>query len=213
MKRFWWKLTAWAAVIVALCGLVTAYVINPAAYRACEAVIRAEMMTELNNAALGAFDGSIRYEDLFQVEKDSTGKIILLGANTPKLNEIAKSAAQTASERTTERAREGVSVDLGMFTGISYLSGAGREVTFDVEPAGFVDVTYVSHFETAGVNQTLHRISAKFRAVFDLLLPLAARRIEVSSEMLVCETVLVGEVPDIWLENGDGTLNFVPGIH
>lgn len=210
MKRFLVKCGICLVVVGVLCGLVTGFVVNPAAYAACEVKVRAEMVAALNRASLAGLDGAVAYDDLFTVEKDAAGKIVLIGANTPKINQIVKSVAEEARVQTLARAEEGVAVQLATFAGISYLSGAGGSVTFDVQPAGAVDVKLESQFLTAGVNQTLHRLVARFSAAFDLILPLSSREIRVTSEMLVCENVLVGEVPDIWLETGGGSLNFVP---
>ncbi len=192
-----------------LCALVLCFVINPAAYSACEVRIRAAMYEELNAAALEGM-GGVSYDDLFTIEKDSGGKILMIGANTPKITAITRTVAESARARTQARAEQGVEISLGTFSGIAFLAGAGGNVTFDVQPAGYVDVSFRSEFRSVGINQTLHRVIADFSSAFTLILPLQESRVEVASELLVCENVIVGEVPDIYFENNGGSLNFVP---
>ena len=192
-----------------LCALVVAFVINPAAYSACEVRIRAAMFEELNAAALEGM-GGVSYDDLFTIEKDPAGKILMIGANAPRINEIARTVAESAQQRTQARAEQGVEISLGTFSGIAFLGGAGGNIHFDVQPAGYVDVSFRSEFRSVGINQTLHRVVADFSSAFTLVMPLQERSVEVVTEMLVCETVIVGEVPDIYFENNGGSLNFVP---
>ena len=195
--------------ILLLCALLIRFVVNPAAYSACAVRIRSAMYEELNVAALEGMTG-VTYDDLFTLQKDANGKIQLIGANTPLVNELTRKIAEDAQRRTQARAEAGVEISAGTFSGVAFFSGAGGEVRFDVQPTGYVDVSFRSEFRSVGINQTLHRVVADFSSAFTLVLPLQERRVEVVSEMLVCENVIVGEVPDFYFRNEGGSLNFVP---
>ena len=101
---------------------------------------------------------------------------------------------------------QGVGVPLGAFTGIDWLAGYGPRVTLRILPVGRVQCEYASAFASAGVNQTLHSVSLQARAAVEVVLPGGSEEIEEQVSALVCENVIVGKVPDIYLQ-GTGSLS------
>ena len=71
---------------------------------------------------------------------------------------------------------------------------------------GDVAADYANSFTSAGVNQTLHRVSLEITATIYLFLPGGVLPVSVSSSVCVAETVIVGETPDTYLnlEKGIG---------
>lgn len=84
---------------------------------------------------------------------------------------------------------------LGTLSGLNFLNGLGPSLTFHAELAHAPDVEIVSSFEEAGINQTIHRVV--FRAVVDanFLYPGGGSSQQITTDYLVSETVLLGEVP------------------
>ena len=51
-----------------------------------------------------------------------------------------------------------IRIPLGSFSGISIFAGLGPKVTYDINPYGEVFCYFTSNFETAGINQTYHKL-------------------------------------------------------
>ena len=59
----------------------------------------------------------------------------------------------------------------------------------------------MSEFEEAGINQTRHKIFLNVIADMRVILPGVDKTISTCTEVLVCESLLVGKVPQIYLSN------------
>ncbi len=63
--------------------------------------------------------------------------------------------------------------------------------------AGNVKADFKSTFESAGVNQTRHQIFLNVGASVYSFLPGVNATTDVNTDVLVAETVIVGEVPEV----------------
>ena len=76
---------------------------------------------------------------------------------------------------------------------------------------GTVKTNFVTEFESAGINQTRHKISLEATASVRIVLPSGARTVSVQASALMAESILIGDVPQSYIqvpEVEDG-LNFV----
>ena len=64
------------------------------------------------------------------------------------------------------------------------------------------DAVFASDFSQAGINQTLHRLNMQVSIDVAVLVLGQASSFTVTSEVVVAETVIVGEVPDTFLQTG-----------
>ena len=67
---------------------------------------------------------------------------------------------------------------------------------------GTVQAEFDSQLTSAGVNQTLHRIWLEVSVPMDLLLPGGEVETALHTRLCVAETVIVGQVPDTYLQLG-----------
>ena len=84
---------------------------------------------------------------------------------------------------------------MDLFLGISALSGISPNFKIAMERAGNIDTKIDSEFTAVGINQTLHRIYLDLKCSISILTPFETINKEVSSKVLLTETVIVGEVP------------------
>ena len=79
-------------------------------------------------------------------------------------------------------------------------------------PVGAVVTAYETEFTSAGINQTRHRVLLTMRAQVQLVLPTGASGVEAVTQVAVAESIIVGQVPDSFVNVGDDTdlLNLVP---
>lgn len=166
-------------------------------------ICRAESLTisaeSLNEASLLSLS-SVEYSDLIRVEKDASGKITLLSANSAKINKINKDLAVKCEVIMSDKIASGIPVPLFSFSGLRILSGFGPTVRFKSVSVPRIKSEFVSEFLSAGINQTLHSLYVKIDCEIDLIFPLEKKTVECSSTVLVSEAVLVGEVPEFYLK-------------
>ena len=154
----------------------------------------------------------IVYDDLINIVTDELGNITMIQANTVEINSLSKDLAQATELRIEDFGGQGMGIELGSFTGIPLLVGRGPEIKLRVTPIGSVYSTFSSKFESAGINQTIHRIYLNINAAVGVVLPLYTKKFTATQNVLIAESIIVGTVPEVYLYSDtiDSLLNFVP---
>ncbi len=176
------------------------------------AQVRAITTNAINLAATTVINGGLTYDKLFEVKKDNNGKITMIQANSPRINTIAREIANLAQANLDALGTQEISISVGTFTGLALLTGFGPDVTIKIVPIGTANCDFVSYFQSAGINQTLHKIYIDVYADVNIITPIDEPTVQVKAEILVCENVIVGEVPEFYLNMSDisGMLNLNP---
>ena len=166
----------------------------------------------LNQAAEALIAEGVSYDSLVHVTLGEDGSVRLLQANTAGMNSLASRASLTAQAKLEALQDQTVSVPLGSALGITLLAGTGPRIQVHMLPVGAVVTTYETEFTSAGINQTRHRVLLTMRAQVRLVLPTGASGVEAVTQVAVAESIIVGQVPDSFVNVGDDTdlLNLVP---
>lgn len=173
--------------------------ITPVIYSLSEAKIKAMTITAINNAISIVISDGIKYSELVEIIKDNSGNITAFQAKTARINLIARQISTISMQNIERMGAKGINVPLGAFSGIPLISGAGPNVKIKVMPVGAVDCTFKSEFTEAGINQTLHKLYMSLNSEMTMVLPYSDKVFEVSSDILVSECILVGKVPEVYL--------------
>lgn len=198
-------------IIVFICfGFI--FAVNPVIMDTVE--IKAKSLaTRAMNVAIGETMGvSISYDDVVKISYDNYGNVSLIQANTAGINKISKNLAINTEKMIEEYGGSMVYVPLGTFTGIPILVGRGPNIRLKMMPIGAVTCKFQSKFESAGINQTIHKIYVNIDTNIGIVLPLSSTKVNVVQQVLVCEAIVVGQVPEVYLYSDtlDTLLNFVP---
>ena len=107
---------------------------------------------------------------------------------------------------------QSVQIPLGAFTGSVVLSDLGPPVNIALLPIGSVQCDFTSFFEQVGINQTRHSIYVNIKTTISLVLPISSVPVNISTAILVCENIIVGEVPQFYFNgsNSYGKLHLSP---
>ena len=148
----------------------------------------------------------MRYSDFVTLERDAAGRVTSITSNTAANSRFKRLVTESIAQRLSALDRGELGVPLGTLTGEPLLLGAGPAIRTRVDSVGDVAADYANSFTSAGVNQTLHRVSLEITATIYLFLPGGVLPVSVSSSVCVAETVIVGETPDTYLnlEKGIG---------
>lgn len=168
----------------------------------CYAKVQSATMSAVNNAVIEVMSQSVSYSDLMMVEKDSNGDIAMFETNSVLVNRLARETAKKTQENLQKNNVIYVSMPIGQLTGIAFFSNLGPDFNVKVTPFESVNCTFMSEFEEAGINQTRHKIFLNVVADMRVILPGVDKTITTCAEVLVCESLLVGKVPQIYLSNG-----------
>ncbi len=143
-----------------------------------------------------AMESGVEYEELMNVRMDNSGQVALLSANTVRMNLLADTAGSAAMRRLDSMSSERVSVPLGAALGLSILAGSGPDIPVSIVPVGSVRTEFATEFEASGINQTRHKVYLKISANIRIVIPTGAKNTEVTANMLVAESIIVGGVPE-----------------
>lgn len=192
-----------AMVIVALAIALWVYwkSMTPTILDIAQVQVKAQTTQAVNEAVLSVLQG-VDYADFVTVEKNSQNEVVLITANSNSVNQLARNASIVTQGKINTLFQQAISIPLGTLSGIPLLSQLGPDVNIVIDPVGTVQCSFVSHFEAAGINQTLHRIYLNVSSTVDVIIPSSHQVVQIETPILVCETVIVGKVPDTFLQGG-----------
>jgi len=152
-------------------------------------------MEIIYSSIINEYSKQFNYDDIIHVEKDREGNITLLKADTLKLNKIACDVALDSQKQLKLLGNNGVKLPLGYILQNNLLAQLGPKITVYMNPIGYIETKYESEFESAGINQTRHKIYVQVQAKLRIVIPLKKEDIEVMSEVPISETIIVGKIP------------------
>lgn len=88
-------------------------------------------------------------------------------------------------------------IPLGTLTDSFLLTGKGPKIRIKVAPIGVASVELKSEFNSSGINQTVHRITALISTKMSSSSPLYTIDVTAKFEFILAESVIVGNVPNI----------------
>lgn len=165
----------------------------------CHAKVQSVTMSAVNNAVIEVMSQSLHYSDLIVVEKDSNGDIVLFETNSVLVNKLARETAQKTQSNLQKSKNIAINLKLGQLTGIAFFANLGPEIQVKINPYESVNCTFLSEFEEAGINQTRHKIFLNVITDMRVILPTSDKTISTCTQVLVCESLLAGKVPQIYL--------------
>lgn len=170
-------------------------IITPKVMLVADTEMRAKANEIINKNALEIYSDNFRYEDLIRVEKDKEGNISMLKADTVSLNKIATEVALKSQSEIEGLGAIGVKMPLGYVLKNNLLSYMGPKITIKMKPMGMIETSYDSVFESAGINQTRHKIYVNFNCKLKIIIPTQNSELIVKNTIPIAETIIVGKVP------------------
>lgn len=195
-----------AAIVSVLClFLVAAAVycqrnVTRVLFEISEATMRASTTIAVNDAVFYTLSDGTKYEDLIEIERGENGEVLSISANALKINKIARDTAAKSQSNLKNLSADGIPVPLGALTGVEALAGFGPRIHIRIIPVSSVICAFTSSFESVGINQTKHSVYLNVVADISIVTPARTEKFAVTTDVLVCESVLIGNVPDAYLQ-------------
>ena len=146
--------------------------------------------------------GNIQYDRIVYFEKDLNGRITALKTNMSEVNRLKTAILNLINDEILAMDTSDIGIPIGSLLLPEMFSGRGFQIPVHILSIRNSDASFVSSFSQAGINQTLHRLNMEV-SIDDAVLVLGeTSSFTISSEVVVAETVIVGQVPDTYLQTG-----------
>ncbi len=146
--------------------------------------------------------GNIQYDRIVYFEKDLNGRITALKTNIGEVNRLKTDTLNIINDEILASDQSDLGIPLGSLFFPEFLSGRGPQIPVRILSIRNSDASFESNFTHAGINQTLHQLNMS--VIVDVSVLVLGRTISftVASEVVVAETIIVGDVPDTFFQTG-----------
>ena len=175
-------------------------VVNPVVFHYAQTVLDAATIQAVNRGVADVVNADT-YSSLTDIRRDSNGTITSINADAVAMNALAVQVSTQAQNYLASIGQEGIPVPVGTFSGLPFLVGKGWSIHLNLQLVGAVNCTFDSLFQTAGINQTEHKITLRTTATVDVVLPFTTKHTNVVIEMLFADSIIVGQVPEFMLSH------------
>ena len=206
MVRWIQNLLKWLTVGAVL--LLAAFFLLRSQYRP---VIRELAQTQVKNSTSDLTNdaiakqmaaGDIRYDRIVYFEKDLNGRITALKTNMTEVNRLKTDILNIINDEILALDTSDLGIPLGSLFLPELFSGKGPAIPVQILAIRNSDAGFVSHFSEAGINQTLHQLTMEVSVDVAVLVLGETAVFTVASEVVVAETVIIGDVPETFLQTG-----------
>jgi sporulation protein YunB len=147
-------------------------------------------------------NGNIQYDRIVYFEKDLDGRITALKTNMSEVNRLKTDVLNIINDDILALDTTDIGIPMGSLFLPELLSGRGPAIPVHILSIRNSDATFTSRFNQAGINQTIHQLIMVVSVDVAVLVLGETNSFTVSSEVVVAETVIVGDVPDTFLQTG-----------
>lgn len=207
------KKTEFKPIILVIISILLVFILSiilydkriyPAVLQVAESSIKADTVECISKTSMELFDEEFNYDEMIIIDKDNEGNINMIRANTVKLNYLTSRLSIRCNEELQKMGEVGVEVPLGWMTDNSAFYEFGPDLNVKIDPIGNMKVSYESKFESAGINQTRHKIYLNVEARVRMKIPLHSKEQVVTCQIPVAETIIVGKTPNTAIDLGGG---------
>ena len=146
--------------------------------------------------------GDIQYDRIVYFEKDLDGAITALKTNMSEVNRLKTNTLNIINDEILALDQSDIGVPIGSVFLPEFFSGRGMTIPVQIIAIRNSDGYFESHFTQAGINQTLHRLNMCVLIDVSILVLGRSASFTVSSEVVVAETIIIGDVPNTFLQTG-----------
>lgn len=183
-------------VVIVIYNLISGY-IGPVFETLCEEKVRS-VATIISNQESTKAMNKYQYEELYTIEKDEAGNILLIKSNVVPINNMISDLTEGIQNRFNEIKESQIDIPIGNLFGTYYFSGLGPSIPAKVVMTGTIDTEVKSEFISKGINQTLHRIFVNFECYVQIITPVKNFKKKITNQVIIAEHIIVGNIPDTY---------------
>ncbi len=180
-------------------------------FRATAAYHASIYATNLMNEAVEHELEQVQNANLVLIEQNEKTNITSVTLDMMRINQIKTGITERILRELSSEETEVVEVPLGTLMGSEIFSGRGPLVPITLSPMGLAHIQMESGLRQAGINQVLHEVILHVEVEVSAILPGFSADAAASSDYLISQTVIVGNVPERYSE-GSGNSREVDSI-
>ena len=146
--------------------------------------------------------GNIQYDRIVYFEKDLEGRITALKTNMSEVNRLKTAILNIINDEILALDNSDLGIPIGSLILPEFFAGRGVDIPVRILSIRNSDASFSSHFTEAGINQTLQQLTMNVSVDVSILVLGRAESFTVTSQVVVAETIIVGQVPDTLLQGG-----------
>ncbi len=173
----------------------------PVAMNIATATVNAEATRIINQVVCDEFC-AVAPSELITTVTDDDSQVVMIQANTAFANTLSRQVALSIQSKIDDMVSHDIHIPLGTLSGVVLLAEKGPSFTVELSPIGSVRCNLQSVFESAGVNQTLHRIYATIICDVSVIIRSYKQTVTTETSVLLLESLVVGKVPSTYLNGG-----------
>lgn len=202
LKRFLARLIV--LLVILLAGLLFFRINYRTAIRNLAETQVKNTTSDLINDAVDAQirDGNIQYDRIVYFEKDLEGRITALKTNMSEVNRLKTAILNLINDEILALDTTDLGIPVGSLILPEFLSGKGPHIPVQILSIRNSDAAFHSNFTEAGINQTLQQLTMEVSVDVAVLVLGKTNNFTVSTHVVVAETIIVGQVPETFLQTG-----------
>ena len=146
--------------------------------------------------------GNILYDRIVYFEKDLDGRITALKTNMGEMNRLKTDVLNIINDEILALDTSSLGIPVGSLLLPEFLSGRGPAIPVHILSIRNSEASFSSDFTQAGINQTLHKINMHISVDVAVLVLGETNYFTISSQVVIAETIIVGQVPDTLFQTG-----------
>ncbi len=168
---------------------------------------RNQAVNAASNAIIDAVGEMLRREDtdfsrVIVLEKDVQGHITALRTDMGQVERLKVEVLGILGGLIAEINTQQLGIPLGNLLLPDLLAGTGPVLPVKAVSLTMSNADFFSDFTEAGINQTLQTLKVKFTISLTILTTVGYETVDVDSDVMVAQTVIVGTVPETYVNLG-----------
>ena len=175
--------------------------IRPAIIGVMESRLNTIAICEINKSVADVLK-EVSYDDIMDTMYTDAGYVTSISLNSVGINKIKSNLVLDINKRINDISTDKVNIPLGSLLGNEFMTGLGPSIPAYIAPYGFVNVEFKDEFVSVGINQVKHVVYLTIKADMSMIMAFVKCSKTVSTDILVAQTVISGQVPDFYTDEG-----------
>lgn len=206
MRRIFRRMVSFALMIVVVV-FVGFIAFRIKYHNAIQSLAQTQVINSTSDLINDAIDaqiekGTIQYDRIVYFEKDLNGRITALKTNMSEVNRLKTDILNIINDEILALDTSDIGIPIGSLILPEVMAGRGPVIPVQIMSIRNSDAAFFSYFEEAGINQTIQRLSMEVSVDVTVLVLGKTSCFTVASQVVVAETVIVGQVPETFLNTG-----------
>ena len=146
--------------------------------------------------------GDTDFSRVIVLEKDVEGHITALRTDMAQVERLKVEVLELLDTLVAQINTQQMGIPLGNLLLPDLLAGTGPELPVKAVSLTMSNADFFSDFTAAGINQTLQTLKVRFTISLTILTTVGYETVDVDSDVMLAQTVIVGTVPETYVNLG-----------